>query len=106
MHHICSSAKVIGRNNLLPFQIGCMVSIRSLQGLFDSWKSEGYQNTYWHPNALTTYYILSKSAYDSFKTVNCNREEFETLSGYVFRQLDGHQVTNDITSDPNESVGT
>lgn len=46
--------------------------------------------------------LLSKSAYEIFKTGNSYREECEILSVNVLNQLDCHQVTNDIT-DPNES---
>lgn len=85
-----------------------MVSIRSLQGLFDNFKSEGY-HILLGIQIVTTYYsptfpirvllrsppenycdpeneslILSESAYDLFKTGNCNREECETLSVYTY----------------------
>lgn len=41
-HDLCTSIRVIGRKNLLPFQKGFIISIKSTKGLYADLKSEGY----------------------------------------------------------------
>ncbi|XP_039300398.1 uncharacterized protein LOC120355776 [Nilaparvata lugens] len=116
LHDLCSSARVIGKKNLLPFQVGCMISIRSTQGLFNEMQLEGYQylltsrcnqdvlesffsqirgigRFYDHPLPTTVSQrmkslLFSKSASAILKTGNCTSEPCETLSVDVLTKVD------------------
>lgn len=116
---LCSSMRVMGKTELLPFQKGFLISINSLKGLYEDLKSEGY--TYimaarCNQDILESYFslvrglgrfydhplptavsqrikalLLGRSAATIVTSGNCQSEDVPTLSVDILNNLESSE---------------
>lgn len=130
LYELCNTMRVIGKTNLLPFQVGCMISVNSLKGLFINLQNEGYSyilssrcnqdvlescfstirglgRFYDHPLPTTVTQrmktlLLSRNANEIFKCSNCVTEKCDTLSAEIFDKVECDGSVN--IAETNESA--
>lgn len=127
LYDLCSSMRVAGKKNLLPFQKGFLISINSIKGLYSDLKNEGYlylMTSRCNQDVLEGYFsmirgfgrfydhplptavsqrikslLLSRNASSLIKNGNCsNDEECITLSENVINDAVGHDGDVNVTN--------